>query len=196
MGYLFIGISSGNFVGIQASFLYLFFYLVMGFLFFSILLYINDFKTGKDIVFIRQLRLLGSQHKNISFVLALVLFSMGGIPPLVGFFGKFFLFLSAFQAGNHSLVVLGSIMNVFSAFYYLRLIKCMFFEITPVAGQVSVMSFSTGFSELWPFIFDGILLFFLFILLVSPFFLNEVLSYFYWVSISAVDINLNKDDFF
>jgi hypothetical protein len=72
----------------------------------------------------------------------------------------------------------------------------MFFEITPVAGQVSVMSFSTGFSELWPFIFDGILLFFLFILLVSPFFLNEVLSYFYWVSISAVDINLNKDDFF
>jgi NADH-quinone oxidoreductase subunit N len=196
MGYLFIGISSGNFLGIQASFLYLFFYLIMAFLFFSVLLYINDFKTGKDIIFISQLRLLGYRHKNISFVLALVLFSMGGIPPLVGFFGKFFLFLSAFQAGNHSLVFLGSIMNIFSAFYYLRLIKCMFFEISPVLGKVSVISFSTGFSAAWPFIFDGVLLFFLFILIVSPFFLNEVLSYFYWVSISVVDINLNKDDFF
>jgi NADH-quinone oxidoreductase subunit N len=147
MGYLFIGISSGNLLGIQASITYLFFYLIMGFLFFSILLYINDFKTGKDIIFINQLKLLSYHHKNIAFVLALVLFSMGGIPPLVGFFGKFFLFLSAFQAGNHSLVFLGSIMNIFSAFYYLRLVKCMFFEVNSFTQKGSVVFFSTGFSE-------------------------------------------------
>jgi NADH-quinone oxidoreductase subunit N len=147
MGYLFVGVSSGGLLGIQASFTYLFFYLVMGFLFFSILLYINDFKTGKDIIFINQLSSLSYQHKNISIILALVLFSMGGIPPLVGFFGKFFLLLSAFQAGNHSLVFLGSVMNVFSAFYYLRLIKCMFFEISLPTRKSPAVSFSLGFSQ-------------------------------------------------
>jgi NADH-quinone oxidoreductase subunit N len=128
MGYLFIGISSGTSLGLQVSFLYLFFYLVMGFGFFSVLLYIKDCRFGKDVVFLNQLRGFSFFHRNVSMLLAVVLLSMAGIPPLAGFFGKFFLFLASFKAGNHSLIVLGLILNVISTFYYLRIVKCMFFE--------------------------------------------------------------------
>jgi NADH-quinone oxidoreductase subunit N len=128
MGYLLIGISSGDFFGLQASFLFLFFYIVTGFIFFAVLLQINDFASGKEVLFINQLNQFGEEHSYLAFILALSLFSMAGIPPLVGFFGKFFLFFSAYKAGNLSLIIIASVMNVVSAFYYLRLVKCMFFE--------------------------------------------------------------------
>jgi hypothetical protein len=72
----------------------------------------------------------------------------------------------------------------------------MFFEISLPTRKSPAVSFSLGFSQFWPFVFDGILFFLLFILILSPFFLNEVLSCFYWVSVHVVDINLNKDEFF
>jgi NADH-quinone oxidoreductase subunit N len=156
MGYLLMGISSGTTMGLQASFLYLFFYLVMGFAFFSILLYITDWKSGKDVLFINQLRGFSASEGWISLAFACVLLSMAGIPPLIGFFGKFFLTLAAFKAGSHSLVVLAVIMNVVSTFYYLRIIKCMFFE-TPRAGVP--LYFFLGKSILWVSFFEFIIVF-------------------------------------
>jgi NADH-quinone oxidoreductase subunit N len=185
MGYLLIGVSSGDLFGLQSSFLYLFFYVIMGFSFFSILLYVNDFNTGKDILFINQLGQFGQKHRNLSVILALVLFSMAGIPPLAGFFGKFFLFFSAFKAGNHSLVVLGLVANVISTFYYLRLIKCMFFEELKSRG---VYLFFVGFDEVHSAAFDLILGFFLFILLVSPIYLNRLLLVFEHLASSASSV--------
>jgi len=142
MGYLLIGISSGDTLGVQASFLYLSFYLIMSFIFFSTLLYIHNPNTGNDILFINQLRQFGRENKNISIILALVLFSMAGVPPLAGFFGKFFLFFSAFKAGNHSLLILGLIMNIISSFYYLRIIKCIFFDTLKGSGRCNYLFFT------------------------------------------------------
>jgi NADH:ubiquinone oxidoreductase subunit 2 (subunit N) len=197
MGYLLIGVSSGDFFGLQASFLYLFFYLIMGISFFSVLLYITD-SNGKEILFINQLHHFGVQHRNLSIILALVLFSMAGIPPLAGFFGKFFLFFSAFKAGNHSIVFLGLVMNVISAFYYLRIIKCLFFCLGLQAVEHekknrskirSTYSFFLGTDDFFPILFDAILLFCLFLLLVAPFFLNSLLHYFNELAVSAAFIN-------
>ena len=112
----------------------------MTFLFFAVLLYVTSLAEGNDIVFINQLRQFGTEHQTISLVLALVLFSMAGIPPLAGFFGKSLLLLSAFRAGKHCLVILGLVMNVISAFYYLRIVKCIFFE----AGEGPSFVFFTG----------------------------------------------------
>jgi NADH-quinone oxidoreductase subunit N len=128
MGYLMIGVSSGELLGLEASFLYLYFYVLMSFSFFVMLMYMTDPLTGKDILFLNQLGGLGKKNLGIATTLALVLFSMAGVPPLAGFFGKFFLLFSAFRAGNHSLVVVGLVANVVSTFYYLRLVKCLFFE--------------------------------------------------------------------
>ena len=173
MGYLFIGISSGDSFGLQSSFLYLFFYIVMGFSFFSVVMYVYEIDTGKDIIFLSQLRVFGWEHKNLSIFLALILFSMAGIPPLAGFFGKFFLLFSAFKAGNYSLVVLGLIMNAVSSFYYLRLIKCLFFV---RARGVSKFSFFCGLSPYFVFLVNCTLTGLGLILVVSPFFLNKLLQ--------------------
>jgi NADH-quinone oxidoreductase subunit N len=194
MGYLFIGISSGDLLGLQASFLYLFFYMIMVFSFFSILLYVNDINTGREVLFINQLRQFGLQHRNLSCILGLILFSMAGIPPLGGFFGKFFLFFSAFSAGNHSLVFLGLGMNAISAFYYLRIIKCLFFT-WDLAGTGQETFFSESREPKYSFflgaevfssmIFDAILFFFLISLLIAPFFLSGLLHYFGVWAVSA-----------
>jgi NADH-quinone oxidoreductase subunit N len=185
MGYLFIGVSSGDLLGLQASFLYLFFYLVMGFSFFSILLYINDFNTGRDVLFINQLTNFGSRHRNLSVGLVLVLFSMAGIPPLAGFFGKFFLFFSAFKAGNQSLIFFGLAMNVVSAFYYLRLVKCIFFESEREPSHL----FFLGRGHLWPKAFYSILGLLFFSLLTAPFFLYDTLPVFERLAVSAACIH-------
>jgi NADH-quinone oxidoreductase subunit N len=173
MGYLLVGLSSGDFLGLQAAFLFLFFYIVTGFLFFAVLLHINDFTLGKEILFINQLNQFGEDHRELAFILALSLFSMAGIPPLVGFFGKFFLFLSAFKVGNFGVVVLASVMNVISAFYYLRLVKCMFFD----EGEARYLFYAGAGETFHPWLLDGTIAFFLAFLLLAPVFLNTLLVF-------------------
>lgn len=176
MGYLLIGVSCGDLLGLQASFLYMYFYLIMGFSFFSIILYVADFGTSKDILFINQLQGFGSKHKNLAAILALVLFSMAGIPPLAGFFGKSLLFFSAFRKGYHSLIILGLLMNIISSFYYLRIIKCIYFE-SPKVTKGPTYFFFLG-SGCFATTFELVLGFFIVFLTISPFFLNGLLTHF------------------
>jgi len=77
----------------------------------------------------------------MAFALMLFMFSMAGIPPLAGFFGKFFVFAAAIDAGLIYLAIIGAISSVISAFYYLRIIKVMYFDeaeetIDPIEGKV------------------------------------------------------------
>jgi NADH-quinone oxidoreductase subunit N len=115
---------------------------------------------------------------------------MAGIPPLAGFFGKFFLFFSAFKAGNYSLVVLGLVVNVISAFYYLRIIKCLFFE-----ERGDEYSFFVGEKPQVSAMFDVIFATLLSWLLISPFFLSDLLYAFCYLAVSAIFIDVRFYDF-
>ena len=71
---------------------------------------------------------LSSTHPLLAFGMMIVMFSMAGIPPLAGFFGKWYVFLAAVNAGLVPLAIIGVLTSVVGAFYYLRIIKLMYFE--------------------------------------------------------------------
>ena len=71
---------------------------------------------------------LSRTHPMMAFMLAMILFSLAGIPPLAGFFAKFYVFLAAIQAGLYVLAVIGVLASVVGAYYYLRIIKIMYFD--------------------------------------------------------------------
>lgn len=188
MGYLLIGVSSGSVEGLQASFLYFFFYILMSLGFFIVLLYSSGETTHTGLLFINQLSGFGQKHKGIAIFLCLILFSMAGIPPLAGFFGKFFLFFSAFKAGNHCLVVLGLLTNLVSVFYYLRLIKCMLFEGVTVRpeGHYFFITLDPKVSLIVYFILIVIMA----VLLTSVVYLNALLVFFEALALSVTIIPL------
>lgn len=64
----------------------------------------------------------------MAFMLAMLLFSLAGIPPLAGFFAKFYVFLAAIHAGLYALAVIGVLLSVVGAYYYLRIVKLMYFD--------------------------------------------------------------------
>ena len=64
----------------------------------------------------------------MAFVLAMILFSMAGVPPLAGFFAKFYVFAAAIKAGLYPLAIIGVLASVVAAYYYLRVVKIMFFD--------------------------------------------------------------------
>ena len=86
--------------------------------------------------------LSGLSKKNpiLSLCIALVMFSMAGIPPLAGFFGKFYIFMAALKADLIYLALLGVIASVISAYYYLRIVKLMYFDESDESIQVSISS--------------------------------------------------------
>ena len=77
---------------------------------------------------IDQLAGLARTHPTMAFFLAMLLFSMAGVPPLAGFFAKFYVFLAAIKAGLYVLAVIGVLASVVGAYYYLAIIKVMYFD--------------------------------------------------------------------
>src|SRR6202043_3555633 len=77
---------------------------------------------------IDQLAGLARSHPGMAFFLAMLLFSMAGVPPLAGFFAKFYVFLAAIKAGLYILAVIGVLASVVGAYYYLAIIKIMYFD--------------------------------------------------------------------
>jgi len=85
-------------------------------------------RSGGMVESIDQLAGLGRTHPTMAFFLAMLLFSMAGIPPLAGFFAKFYVFLAAIHAGLYVLAVIGVLASVVGAYYYLAIIKTMYFD--------------------------------------------------------------------
>ncbi len=75
---------------------------------------------------------LSRTHPMMALVMALFMFSMAGVPPLAGFFGKLYVFLAAIQGHLYGLAVIGVLTSVVAAFYYLRIVKLMYFDEAPV----------------------------------------------------------------
>ena len=126
MGYAIAGLATGTNQGIQSSLTYISIYLVMTLAFFSCI-----FMLRKKNVFyekIENLSGLSTNHPILSIALLIVLFSLAGIPPLAGFFAKFYIFMAVIEQSMYFLAIVGLLSTVIAAFYYLRLIKIIYFD--------------------------------------------------------------------
>jgi len=126
IGYALAGLSIGTNEGIQSSIIYISIYLVMNLGLFSCILMMkrNDqyFETIDD------LSGLSKNHPVLSLSLLIILFSLAGIPPLAGFFAKFYIFKSVIEQSMYFLAIVGLLSTVIAAFYYLRIIKVIYFD--------------------------------------------------------------------
>jgi NADH-quinone oxidoreductase subunit N len=126
MGYALIGFAAGSQAGVQGVLIYLVIYLAMTVGTFVCILTMR--RNGKAVENIADLAGLSQRDPTTAYLLAILMFSLIGIPPLAGFWGKWFVFLAAIEAKLYWLAVIGFVTSVVGAFYYLRVIKIMFFD--------------------------------------------------------------------
>ena len=126
MGYMLIGVVAGSDVGIAAVIVYALIYLITIAGVFAIILCMR--KEGIAVHHIKNLSGLSENYPILAYAMAILLFSVSGLPPLAGFFSKLLIFEAAIEQGYVILAVLGVLASVVAAFYYLRIIKVMFFD--------------------------------------------------------------------
>ena len=126
MGFALVGLAAGTSEGVQGVLVYIAIYVTMTLGVFAVILSMR--RTTGMVESIDQLAGLARTHPTMAFFLAMLLFSMAGVPPLAGFFAKFYVFLAAMRAGLYLLAVLGMVTSVVGAYYYLAIVKLMYFE--------------------------------------------------------------------
>ena len=126
IGYALIGLAAGTRQGVNGILLYLTIYIIMNLGTFACILCMRQ----KDVMVerIEDLKGLSKTNPAMALALAIFMFSMAGIPPLVGFFAKFYVFLAAIEAHLYVLAVIGVLSSVIGAYYYVRIIKLMYFD--------------------------------------------------------------------
>jgi NADH-quinone oxidoreductase subunit N len=126
MGYALIGLASANVTGVKAVMVYAALYMVASIGTFAIVLMMKQ--KERMVENIHNLAGLAGRQPMIALAMAAMMFSMAGIPPLAGFFGKLFIFQAAINAELYALAIVGVLTSVIAAFYYLRIIKIMYFD--------------------------------------------------------------------
>jgi NADH-quinone oxidoreductase subunit N len=126
MGFALVGLAAGTQEGVQGVVIYMAIYLTMTLGTFAAILSMKI--GGRNLENIADLMGLAKTHPGMAFFLATMMFSMAGIPPLAGFFAKFYVFNAAIHAHLFVLAVIGVLMSVVAAFYYLRIVKFMYFD--------------------------------------------------------------------
>ena len=126
MGFALVGLAAGTPAGVQGVAIYMALYLVMTLGTFACILSMR--RRGAYLEQIEDLSGLGRTSPGMAFVLAMLMFSLAGIPPLAGFFAKWYVFAAAVDAKLYTLAVIGVLTSVVGAFYYLRIIKIMYFD--------------------------------------------------------------------
>ena len=126
MGYALVGVASGSAAGLEGVIIYLITYVVMTLGAFAAIMAMRR-KDGM-VENIEDLAGLSKTNLPMAFLLGIIMFSLAGIPWMAGFFGKFFVFLAAIEAGLYPLAVIGVLASVVGAYYYLRIVKIMFFD--------------------------------------------------------------------
>ncbi|SEP39037.1 NADH dehydrogenase subunit N [Rhodospirillales bacterium URHD0017] len=148
VGYILLGLAAGSEKGIQAVVFYLAIYLVMTLGVFATILLMKR----RDIMVegVNDLAGLGRTHPMMAFALLLFMFSLAGIPPLAGFWGKLYIFIAAVEARLYVPAVLGVLASVVASYYYLRIVKVMYFDEPtealdqPVFGVNRVVAFAAA----------------------------------------------------
>ena len=126
MGFALAGLSSGTNEGIQSSIIYISIYLIMNLGLFSCLFMMK--RNDQYYENIDDLSGLSKNHPLISLSLLIILFSLAGIPPMAGFFAKFYVFSAVIKESMYFLAITGLLSTIISAFYYLRIIKIIYFD--------------------------------------------------------------------
>jgi len=143
MGFALVGLAAGTTDGIRGVLLYLAIYLVMYAGVFCCIIAMR--RPEGHVEQISDLAGLSRSQPMVAFIFAMLMFSLAGIPPLAGFFAKFYVFAAAMQAGLYALAVIGILSSVVGAYYYLRIVKVMYFDdpapvfVRPMPGELTVV---------------------------------------------------------
>lgn len=128
VGYALIGVAVGSEDGIAGVLIYLVIYVLMNIGTFACIISMR--RQGQVVTAIADLAGLGKSNPAVALALAIFMFSMAGIPPLAGFFGKLYIFRAAVEGGQYLLAIVGVLSSVVAAFYYIRIVKLMYFDQT------------------------------------------------------------------
>ena len=147
MGYALVGLSAGTQAGVNGVILYMLVYMVMTVGTFACIISMRR-KDGM-VENISDLAGLASKNPLMALLLTILMFSLAGIPPLAGFFAKYFVFIAAIEAGLYALAIIGVLASVVGAFYYLRIIKFIWFdepsdEFVPMSGELKLVLAASG----------------------------------------------------
>ena len=126
MGYALVGLAAGTVEGAQSVVIYMAIYVVMTLGTFAAILSMR--RDGRAVETIADLAGLARTNPTMAFFLATMMFSLAGVPPLAGFFAKFYVFAAAMKAGLYGLSVIGVLASAVGAYYYLRIVKLMYFD--------------------------------------------------------------------
>jgi NADH-quinone oxidoreductase subunit N len=137
MGFALVGIAAGTADGAQGVLIYIAVYVAMTLGAFSVILTMK--RKGQHVEQVSDFAGLSSTNPALAFIFMLLLFSLAGVPPLAGFFAKYYVFTAAINAGLFPLAVLGVLSSVVGAFYYLNIVKLMYFD-EPI-GSLDPMRF-------------------------------------------------------
>ena len=131
MGFALVGLAAASPEGVQGVLVYMAIYVAMTLGSFAVIVAMR--RQGQAVENISDLAGLARSHPTMAFLFAVLMFSLAGIPPLAGFFAKFYVFLAAINAGLYALAVIGVLSSVVGAYYYLMIVKTMYFD-DPVAS--------------------------------------------------------------
>ncbi|MBN9051868.1 MAG: NADH-quinone oxidoreductase subunit NuoN [Rhizobiales bacterium] len=161
MGFALVGLAAGTAEGVQGVLVYMTIYVAMTIGSFAFVLAMR--RDGGLVENISDLSGLARTHPTMAFFFGALLFSLAGIPPLAGFFAKFYVFLAAIKAGLYILAVLGVVTSVVGAYYYLLIVKVMYFDepaprFVKMAPSLGLMLALSGLVNILFFVFPGPLL--------------------------------------
>jgi NADH-quinone oxidoreductase subunit N len=158
MGFALIGLAAATADGVEGVLVYMAIYLAMTLGTFAVILAMR--RDGEMVEGIGDLSGLAHTNPAMAFFLAMLLFSLAGIPPLAGFFAKFYVFLAAIKARLFVLAVIGVVTSVVGAYYYLTIVKIMYFDepakpFAPMAYELKIVLAVTGLFNIMFFVYPG-----------------------------------------
>ena len=162
VGFALVGLAAGGEEGVKGVVLYMAIYLLTTLGSFACVLAMRN-ASGQQLEDVKDLAGLARSNKLLAFVFAMLMFSLAGIPPLAGFFAKYFVFMAAVKSGLWALAVIGVVTSVVGAFYYLRIVKVIYFDepaapFIPAAPEVKWVIALSGVFTLGFVLFPGPLL--------------------------------------
>jgi NADH-quinone oxidoreductase subunit N len=158
MGFALVGLAAGTAEGAQGVLVYIAIYVAMTLGTFTIILTMK--RNGQHVENISDFAGLSRTNPLLAFMFAMLLFSLAGVPPLAGFFGKFYVFVAAMKAGLFTLSVIGVLCSVIGAFYYLSIVKVMYFDeplakLDPMRLELRTVLAVAGLFNLLFFVYPG-----------------------------------------